>query len=237
MDSNTINKTRKELIEIIEQLKEKLDARDSKPSRDIKDKDERSTRKRQATNDITKRNAAEEELKKTTKLLQSIMDNATNEAILVTDQMGIILIWNEGARRLLGYESEEMVGRESIRIFHTEEYLKSGIMDVNIKKMIATGKPLTEELDYITKDGKTISVQEIVSPRFDEDDKFIGMVGMARDITEHKQVEEEMKKKMNELEIFNDVAVDREIKINELRKEINNLLEKLGKESKYDIVE
>jgi len=41
---------------------------------------------------------------------------------------------------------------------------------------------------------------------------------------------------MNELEIFNDAAVDREIIVNEQRKEINELLKKLGKEPKYDIV-
>ncbi len=142
----------------------------------------------------------EEALKKTTKLLQSVMDNATDEAIITTDQMGLILNWNEGGKRLLGYESEEVVGRESIRIFHTEEYLKSGIMDVNTKKMIATRKPLTKELDYVTKDGKTIPVQEIVSPRFDEDGKFIGMVGMARDITERKLAQEERRKMRTQLQ-------------------------------------
>jgi PAS domain S-box-containing protein len=185
--------------------------------------------------DITERKAAEEELKETTELLQSILDNATDEVIVTTDRMGIILDWNEGARRLLGYEPEEVVGRKSVRIFHTEEYLKSGIMDVNIKKMIATGKPLIEELSYITKDGGTIPVQEIVSPRFDEDGEFVGMVGMARDITEQKAGEEALKKKNEELNRFNKLAVGRELKMIELKKEINALLEKLGEEPGYEI--
>ena len=186
--------------------------------------------------DITERKAAEEELKETTEILQSVMDNATDETIVTTDRMGIILNWNEGARRLLGYESEEVVGRESIRIFHTEEYLKSGIMDVNVKKMIATGKPLTEELIYIAKNGRTIPVQEIVNPRFDEDGEFVGMVGMARDITERKAAEEEIKKKTEELKGFNKLAVGRELKMIELKKEINALLGKLGEEPGYKIV-
>ena len=149
--------------------------------------------------EVTERKAAEEELRETTELLQSVLDNAADEAIITTDQMGIILIWNEGARRFLGYKSEEVVGRENIRIFHTEEYLKSGIMDVNIKKIIATGKSLTEELDYVTKDGKTIPVQQIVSPRFDDDGKFIGMVGMVRDITERKQADEALRENEEKL--------------------------------------
>jgi len=42
---------------------------------------------------------------------------------------------------------------------------------------------------------------------------------------------------MKELEIFNDATVDRELILNETRKEINELLRKLGKEPKYEIIE
>jgi len=42
---------------------------------------------------------------------------------------------------------------------------------------------------------------------------------------------------MAELEIFNDAAVDRELLINDSRKEINQLLIELGKEPKYIIAE
>ena len=57
------------------------------------------------------------------------------------------------------------------------------------------------------------------------------------DITERKKAEETLKKRMKELEIFNDATVDREIMLNEARKEINDLLDKLGKEPKYKIAE
>jgi hypothetical protein len=51
-----------------------------------------------------------------------------------------------------------------------------------------------------------------------------------------KKTEIELKQKMNELEIFNNSAVDRELIINQLRKEINELLIKLDKKPKYDII-
>jgi hypothetical protein len=57
-----------------------------------------------------------------------------------------------------------------------------------------------------------------------------------RDITESKNIEEEIKNRMTELEIFNNSAVDREIMINDHRKEINELLKELGKDKKYEIV-
>jgi len=48
------------------------------------------------------------------------------------------------------------------------------------------------DLIRVTKNGKTIPVQTIVSPRFDKDGKFMGTVGMARDIIERKQTEEKL---------------------------------------------
>jgi len=56
-------------------------------------------------------------------------------------------------------------------------------------------------------------------------------------VEDEKQAKKALTQKMIELEIFNDAAVDREIVINDLRKEINELLMKLGKEVKYEIVE
>lgn len=57
------------------------------------------------------------------------------------------------------------------------------------------------------------------------------------DITERKRAEEELHKRLKELEIFNRISVGRELKMIELKKEINELLEKYGKESKYKIAE
>ena len=135
------------------------------------------------------RRCAEEELKETTGILQSVMDSATEEVIVTTDQNGTILNWNEGARRLLGYEASEVVGKESVRIFHTEEFLKSGRMEPNIEKMRTERVGVVLEIDYVRKDGTVFPVQQIVTPRFSEAGEFIGMVGMARDITEQKRTE------------------------------------------------
>ncbi len=59
---------------------------------------------------------------------------------------------------------------------------------------------------------------------------------LRKEISDRMKAEETLKARMIELEIFNDGAVDRELMINNHRKEINKLLEQLGKKAKYDIV-
>ncbi len=56
------------------------------------------------------------------------------------------------------------------------------------------------------------------------------------DITERKKAETELKIRNEELETFNDIAVNRELKIIELKKEVNNLLKTCKKKPKYKIL-
>ena len=53
---------------------------------------------------------------------------------------------------------------------------------------------------------------------------------------EQKRAEEELKERGEELERFNRLAVDRELKMIKLKREINDLLEELGKGPRYKIV-
>lgn len=71
---------------------------------------------------------------------------------------------------------------------------------------------------------------------FNDDEDPIKMIGTIQDITERKRVEEKLINRNKELELFNEVTVDRELKMIELKKEINELLEKSGKMPKYKII-
>ncbi len=60
--------------------------------------------------------------------------------------------------------------------------------------------------------------------------------GFFQDITERKRTEEQFQKKLDELQRFHNVSVDRELAMIELKKEVNALLRKSGQEEKYRIV-
>jgi PAS domain S-box-containing protein len=69
-----------------------------------------------------------------------------------------------------------------------------------------------------------------------ENDRILSMVGTIQDITERKLMEEQLKVKMDEMTRFHNLTVDRELRMVELKSEINELLKKTGKEEKYVIV-
>ena len=62
------------------------------------------------------------------------------------------------------------------------------------------------------------------------------MYGVTMDITERKQAEKELKERMEELERFSRLTINREEKMIQLKEEINILLEQTGREKKYKIV-
>jgi len=63
-----------------------------------------------------------------------------------------------------------------------------------------------------------------------------GILGWLTDITERKQAERELKERMDDLERFSRLTINREGKMIQLKEEINILLEQSGKEKKYKIV-
>ena len=65
------------------------------------------------------------------------------------------------------------------------------------------------------------------------DGTVIRSIGMVQDITERKRVEEQLNLRMKEIERFNRLAVGREQRILELKREVNGLSRQLGRERVY----
>ena len=61
------------------------------------------------------------------------------------------------------------------------------------------------------------------------------MISVTRDITERKQTEEALKQNYAEIERVNNVTVGREVRMVELKREVNTLLKAVGQPEKYRI--
>src|SRR5579859_4100444 len=56
----------------------------------------------------------------------NILESSTEYSIIGKDLDGRILLWNEGARRMYGYEAEEVVGKLNSEVLHTPEDVATG---------------------------------------------------------------------------------------------------------------
>ena len=60
--------------------------------------------------------------------IDTLLDSSTEHSLIATDSAGVILLWNEGARRLYGYEPAEIVG-QAWTMLHTEADVLAGLPD------------------------------------------------------------------------------------------------------------
>ena len=106
--------------------------------------------------------------------------------------------------------------------------------NLSIFNELLEGKEIATEIPFTSLYGKKTYVTLKGVPIF-ENDKFAGAVLLINDITERKQAEEELKKRLNELEIYYNATLGREKRIIELKHEVNKLLTRLDEKTKYGV--
>jgi len=126
---------------------------------------------------------------------------STTDAIVFSDQDGIIRMWNTGAEAIFGFSAEEAVGEtldiivpEKMRERHWEGYFR--VMKTGETKY---GKDLLA-VPGIRKDGSRVSLEFSVALIRDEDGALLGVSAVIRDVTARWQKEREMKERLSALE-------------------------------------
>src|SRR5579859_7216285 len=70
----------------------------------------------------------------------NILESSTEYSIIGKDLEGRILLWNEGARLLYGYEPDEVVGKANSSILHTPEDIKAEVPQRMLGEALKEGK-------------------------------------------------------------------------------------------------
>lgn len=97
-------------------------------------------------------------------------------------------------------------------------------------RTIRSGKPDYEVVPFVGIDGAKGWLDLFTFPVFDtKTNQLTSIIEYVRDITERKKLEEEIKQRLKELEEFYDMAIGRELKMKELKEEIERLKEELRK--------
>lgn len=144
--------------------------------------------------------------------LHAVLEAATFVSIIATDTKGVITVFNAGAERMLGYSAKEVIGKQSLLMMHSDSELDSRgkelseqfgreISGLNVLvELVRQGEHETREWTYFTKDGQQLVVSLSVTALRNSSGKLLGYLALATDITERKQVHEQLEKAKEEAE-------------------------------------
>ena len=111
---------------------------------------------------------------------------SSDDAILTKTLDGIITSWNPGAQRLFGYGAAEAIGHPMLMLFPPDLAAEESAILARIGK----GERISHfETRRIAKDGRLLDVSVTISPIRDGSGKVVGASKIARDITERKRLE------------------------------------------------
>lgn len=113
---------------------------------------------------------------------QAKLLDLANDGIFIRTADDKISYWNEGAERLYGWASEEVIGRRVHDVLRTE-------FPVPLSEILQTDR-WEGELRHTTKDGSQIAVASRWTTLRDHNGKSVGWLEINTDITARKQAEE-----------------------------------------------
>ena len=167
-----------------------------------------------------------------------IMDLIGHSAIMV-DNNNIITYWNKASETLYGWSAEEVLGKNLSEIM-THHTLQPGSYE--IRKCIKNGESWSRETVVIKKDGSSIPTHVTHTPLLDVNGIITGISDISYDISERRNAEEAMIRKMDELAASNEelsrinrLTIGREMRMIELKQQCNDLAAKLGIDQPYPL--
>ena len=144
--------------------------------------------------EVSERRKAENNLQQYHNKLELILDSS-GEGIYGLDLNGNTTFVNSAAARMIGWDAEELIGRNQHNILHhtrpdgtaypqEECPIYAVLKDGNVNKV--------HDEVFWRKDGSSFPVEYISSPMLDTDEKIIGAVVTFMDITERRNAEQEL---------------------------------------------
>ena len=148
--------------------------------------------------DISDRKQAEEARVRLASIVES-----SDDAIISKNLDGIITSWNCGAKRIFGFSEAEAIGRSITILVPPELRAEEETILLNTR---AGGGVERYETVRVTKEGRRFNVSLTISPLRDTNGRIVGSSLIARDITERKRVEEELRKSEKRFRLMADSA-------------------------------
>ena len=114
--------------------------------------------------------------------ITNILESSTEYSVIAKDLEGRILLWNEGARRLYGYEPDEVVGKANSSMLHVTADVQSGKPRQIMEAALNQGK-WEGTINRRRKNGEQFTARLVMTPRLDAVGTPVGFLLMSKDIT------------------------------------------------------
>lgn len=175
---------------------------------------------------IAERTRAEQAMRESEERLQRILDTIQVGVLIIDAETRTVVDANPTALRMIGAYKEQVVGHVCHKYLCPSETGQCPITDCGKKADSA-------ERVLLTIDGQSVPILKGVN-RLTLDGRP-HLLECFVDISDRKQAEERLRENMAEVERFNALAIGREERMIELKRQINELAEKAGEQAPYDL--
>lgn len=187
-----------------------------------------------AIRDATEHNDRAAELLRSESLKRAILESSL-DCIVAMDDGGLVVEFNRAAEQTFGYRSDEAVGRPVAELLvpprHRDAHLRG------LARYLATGAARVIgkrfEIEAMRRDGTEFPAELAVAViQTGAQPMFTAYI---RDLTEQRRADAQYRRHTEELERFHGLAVGRELRMIELKREVNDLARRAGLPPPYDL--
>ncbi|WAC07298.1 MAG: PAS domain S-box protein [Thermodesulfobacteriota bacterium] len=148
---------------------------------------------------------SKEKYKRISTLLTNVLESSTEYAIIATDLQWKVLEFNTGARKIFGWEKEEILGEY---LYKTYVEKKESFIEWEEFSKLQAGNALEKEVMRKEKNGEVFLSRAVITAMRDMEGDLIGYLEISRDITERKRLEWELIETKDYLESILESSAD-----------------------------
>jgi PAS domain S-box-containing protein len=138
------------------------------------------------------------DMRETEERYRTLVEQVKDYAIFRTDTAGRPTTWNEGVKRVLGFEQDEFLDRDIVPLIFTPEDVRDGVAQRELNDAETKGAA-SDDRWMQRKDGSRFFAFGVTNALRDKTGRLLGFTKLMRDQTDRKRLEDELRQVAAEL--------------------------------------